>query len=79
MKATIVAAAAAVLAGGVSAGSHNHHRAHQDLFQRRGNDSGICTPGCTTIYTTITGPAGRMCNPSRAEVPGAMPDDEKHA
>lgn len=61
MKATIVAAAAAVLTGGVSAG-HNHRHAH-DLFKavKRGyNESEVCVPGCTTIYTTVTGEPTRM-------------------
>lgn len=60
-----MAAAAAVLAGGVSAGNggHLHHRHAHDLFKaekRDHNDTAVCVPGCTTIYSTITGPAGRM-------------------
>lgn len=57
MKAAIVAAAAAVLAGGVSANhGHNHHRRHKALFEKKGLASDeVCTPGCTTIYSTITG------------------------
>jgi hypothetical protein len=56
MKATVVAAAAALLAGGVSAGrsSHGHRHAHA-MFEKKGVDSDVCTPGCTTIYSTITG------------------------
>ena len=60
MKGTIVAAAA-ILAGGASAHRLNHRHLHQPLFEKRvHNDTEICVPGCTTIWTTITGPAGRM-------------------
>lgn len=65
MKAAVVAAAAAVLAGGVSAGHVNHRHAH-DLFkaEKRGNNgSDICVPGCTTYYTTITGTAALYTPP----------------
>jgi hypothetical protein len=59
MKAAFVAAAAAaVLSGGVSAG-HAHARHAHDLFKVKRNDTAVCTPGCTTVYTTITGSAGR--------------------
>ncbi|KAK4250834.1 glycoside hydrolase [Corynascus novoguineensis] len=55
MKAAVMAAAAAVLAGGVSANRvHGHRHAHA-LFQKRDAANDVCTPGCTTIYTTITG------------------------
>ncbi len=55
MKAAVVAAAAAMLAGGVSAGrSHGHRQAHA-MFEKRGLEADVCTPGCTTIYSTITG------------------------
>lgn len=57
MKAAVVAAAAAMFAGGVSAGrSHGHRHAHA-LFEKKGleNTGDVCTPGCTTIYSTITG------------------------
>jgi len=55
MKAAVMAAAAAVLAGGVSArGSHGHRHAHA-LFAKRDVADEVCTPGCTTIYSTITG------------------------
>ncbi|KAK3362766.1 glycoside hydrolase [Lasiosphaeria hispida] len=61
MKAA-VAAAAAVLAGGVSASNHRH--AHQALFEKRGhNASEVCVPGCTTIWKTITGEAGLWTPP----------------
>ncbi|KAJ9161364.1 Glycoside hydrolase [Coniochaeta hoffmannii] len=65
MKASFVAAAAALLAGGASAG-HVHHRHAHDLFkaEKRGNDSAVCVPGCTTIYSTITGPAGLYTPPA---------------
>nr|ATP16180.1 exo-beta-1,3-glucanase [Chaetomium globosum] len=56
MKATVVAAAAAILAGGASAGrAHGHRHAHA-LFEKRGEAADeVCTPGCSTIYSTITG------------------------
>ncbi|KAL2158543.1 hypothetical protein VTH06DRAFT_4310 [Thermothelomyces fergusii] len=53
MKAAVVAAAAAVLNGASAARLHGHRHAHA-LFQKRG-DAEVCTPGCTTIYSTITG------------------------
>lgn len=64
MKASFVAAAAAVLAGGATA-SHVQHRQAHELFKagKRANDTAVCVPGCTTIYSTITGSAGRTCNP----------------
>ncbi|KAK3994980.1 family 17 putative glycoside hydrolase [Cladorrhinum sp. PSN332] len=58
MKATVLAAAAAVLAGGASA--HNHRHAHRGLFEKRGglkNETDVCVPTCTTIYSTIYGEA----------------------
>ncbi|KAK3695278.1 glycoside hydrolase [Podospora appendiculata] len=65
MKAASVAAAAAVLAGGVTAHRANHRQAHQGLFEKRGhNESEICVPGCTTIWTTITGSAGLYFPPT---------------
>lgn len=57
MKAAFVAAAAAVLTEGVSAGHGQHRHAH-DLFKaaKRGYPTGdVCVPGCTTIYSTIIG------------------------
>ncbi|KAK3301138.1 exo-beta-1,3-glucanase [Chaetomium fimeti] len=56
MKATVVAAAAAILAGGASASrAHGHRHAHA-LFEKRGEAADeVCTPGCSTIYSTITG------------------------
>ncbi|KND90292.1 putative beta-glucosidase btgE [Tolypocladium ophioglossoides CBS 100239] len=54
MKGGFAAAALAALAGGVSAAHHRH--GHDNLFAKRGNETGeICVPGCTTIWTTITG------------------------
>jgi exo-beta-1,3-glucanase (GH17 family) len=58
MKSTVVAVAAAVLAGGVNAGRvHAHRNAHQALFERKPqfNESEVCVPSCTTIYSTIVG------------------------
>lgn len=54
MKAGYLAAAAAALLEGVNA--HRVHRHAHELFHaKRGNDSEVCVPECTTIYTTITG------------------------
>ncbi|KAK3950683.1 glycoside hydrolase [Pseudoneurospora amorphoporcata] len=64
MKGTIVAAAA-ILAGGASANRLHHRHLHQPLFEKRvHNESEICVPGCTTIWTTITGPAGLYTPPA---------------
>lgn len=59
-----MAAAAALLTGGASAGRVHQRHAH-DLFkaEKRGNDTGVCVPGCSTVYSTITGPAGRTLDP----------------
>jgi hypothetical protein len=65
MKATVLAAAAAMVAGQVSAASHGHRHAHRALFEKKGLDSddGVCVPTCTTIYSTITGEPTRMLWP----------------
>ncbi|PNY23937.1 beta-glucosidase btgE [Tolypocladium capitatum] len=55
MKGGIAAAAVAALAGGVSAAHHRH--GHDHLFAKRGSETGVCVPTCTTIWTTITGAA----------------------
>lgn len=60
MKGTLVAAAFAALAGGVSAGG-NHRHAHDIWHEKRDMDMGeTCVPGCTTVYYTVTGSPGRM-------------------
>lgn len=80
MKAAVVAAAAAVFAGGVSASrAHGHRHAHQALFQKRGlgNDSEICVPTCSTIYSTIYGEATLVPpppKPTTVEAPPTTPD-----
>ncbi|KAL2154175.1 hypothetical protein VTH82DRAFT_2851 [Thermothelomyces myriococcoides] len=53
-KAAVMAAAAAVLANGATARVHGHRHAHA-LFQKRSDAGDVCTPSCTTIYSTITG------------------------
>ncbi|KAK4128218.1 glycoside hydrolase family 17 protein [Parathielavia appendiculata] len=77
MKAAVLAAAAAMVAGGVSAGrSHGHRHAHA-LFEKKGlnGTDEVCKPGCTTIYSTITGemtivpPAPKTTSTSVAPVP----------
>lgn len=57
MKATVMAAAAAALVGTASAANHRHD--HRALFARGASEGETCVPGCTTIWTTITGAAGR--------------------
>ncbi|GAB1311125.1 putative beta-glucosidase btgE [Madurella fahalii] len=73
MKAGVVAAAAAVFAGGVSASrAHGHRHAHQALFEKRGHGGDVCVPSCTTIYSTITGEATIVPpapKPTSAETP----------
>lgn len=45
--------AAAALVGAASAGHHGH--AHDLFHLAKRNESAVCVPTCTTIYTTITG------------------------
>lgn len=56
MKRTVLAAAA--LTGGATARFSNHRHLH-DLL-KRGYEGEVCTPGCTTIYSTIYGEPTRM-------------------
>lgn len=44
---------AAALLGAANAGHHGH--AHDIFHLARRNESAICVPTCTTVYTTITG------------------------
>ncbi|KAK2592317.1 hypothetical protein QQS21_009975 [Conoideocrella luteorostrata] len=54
MKGGFAAVALAALASGVTAAHHRH--AHEALFKKSLNQTNeICTPGCTTIWKTITG------------------------
>ncbi|KAJ4295844.1 hypothetical protein N0V88_004546 [Collariella sp. IMI 366227] len=58
MKAGVLAAAAALFAGGASAArSHNHRNHHlSNLFEKKGlAGDDVCEPKCTTVYSTITG------------------------
>ncbi|KAI2629771.1 glycoside hydrolase family 17 protein [Hypoxylon sp. NC1633] len=57
MKATFAVAAAAALAGGVSAGSVHHRHAHEAFhaLEKKSYDNATC--GCTTIYSTYYGEA----------------------
>lgn len=71
MKGQLLAAAVAASAGGVSAGAHQH--AHDLFHLRRGEAAAsVCTPGCTTIYTYVTGEPTRMlrCCPAGREREG---------
>jgi hypothetical protein len=79
MKVSVVAAAAAMLASGVSAARHHGHRHAHALFEKRGTnvtddvsddiddiiDDEVC--GCTTIYSTITGEMTRMWPATQTE------------
>ncbi|KAK3362098.1 glycoside hydrolase [Lasiosphaeria ovina] len=75
MKVTLVTAAAAVLTGGASASHlHDHRQVHQGLFQKKAvNDTESCVPACTTIYSTLTGPAGLYFPPSTSTPPPPPP------
>ncbi|KAK3310378.1 exo-beta-1,3-glucanase [Chaetomium strumarium] len=53
MKATVLATAAAMV-GVSAAASHGHRHLHRGLFEKKDTEA-VCTPGCTTIYSTITG------------------------
>ncbi|KAH7326506.1 glycoside hydrolase superfamily [Stachybotrys elegans] len=73
MKGT-VAVAVAALAGGAAA--HVGHRHGHELFARKRGQllEEVCVPGCTTIYTTITGeptlvPHKPTPTPSSSSVP----------
>ncbi|KAK4242349.1 hypothetical protein C8A03DRAFT_29443 [Achaetomium macrosporum] len=53
MKAAVLATAAAMV-GVSTAASHGHRHLHRALFEKKDTEA-VCTPGCTTIYSTITG------------------------
>lgn len=54
MKASIVAAAA-VLAGGVSANRvHHRHAVAHELFEKRGHGDEVCTTILNTIYGSMS-------------------------
>ncbi|KAM7185012.1 glycoside hydrolase [Rhypophila sp. PSN 637] len=55
MKGAAVAAAATLLAGGVSAHRGHGHAAAHKLFERKAYNESTCVPGCTTVYSTIKG------------------------
>ncbi|EGR47655.1 glycoside hydrolase family 17, partial [Trichoderma reesei QM6a] len=54
MKGTFAAAAVAALTGAASA-SHAHRHAHELFAAKRFQTGEVCVPGCTTIWSTITG------------------------
>ncbi|GFP56296.1 hypothetical protein ACSS6W_006540 [Trichoderma asperelloides] len=54
MKGTIAAAAVAALAGTANA-SHGHRHAHELFAAKRHQTGDVCVPGCTTIWSTVTG------------------------
>lgn len=59
MKGGLVAAALASLASGAAAAHHRH--AHDALFKKSNNGTAeICTPECTTVWSTFLGPPTRM-------------------
>lgn len=59
MKGTFAAAAVAALTGAASA-SHAHRHAHELFAAKRFQTGEVCVPGCTTIWSTITGEPTRM-------------------
>ncbi|KAK4143257.1 exo-beta-1,3-glucanase [Dichotomopilus funicola] len=83
MKATVLAAAAAVLAGGASAASRHGHRHAHALFEKKSADTGKeCVESCTTIYSTVTGeptllPPASTAPPSTTG-PATVPTPEPH-
>ncbi|KAL6798959.1 glycoside hydrolase [Trichoderma sp. SZMC 28013] len=54
MKGAFAAAAVAALTGAASA-SHGHRHAHELFAAKRAATGEVCVPGCTTIWSTITG------------------------
>ncbi|EHK45534.1 glycoside hydrolase family 17 protein [Trichoderma atroviride IMI 206040] len=54
MKGTIAAAAVAAFAGAANA-SHGHRHAHELFAAKRAQTGDVCVPGCTTIWSTVTG------------------------
>ncbi|KAH0498343.1 hypothetical protein TgHK011_005599 [Trichoderma gracile] len=54
MKGTFAAAAVAALTGAASA-SHAHRHAHELFAAKRFQTGEVCVPGCTTVWSTITG------------------------
>ncbi|KAL6906869.1 glycoside hydrolase family 17 protein [Trichoderma evansii] len=54
MKGTIAAAAVAAFAGAANA-SHGHRHAHELFAAKRAQTGEVCVPGCTTIWSTVTG------------------------
>ncbi len=59
MKGAFAAAVVAAAVGGAHA-NYRHHQAHA-LFHAKRDEAQICTPGCTTIYTTMTGAPTCTC------------------
>ena len=67
MKGTFAAAAVAALTGAASA-SHAHRHAHELFAAKRFQTGEVCVPGCTTIWSTITGePTCMLMIPRRGE------------
>lgn len=59
MKGGLAAAALAAMASGVAAAHHRH--AHEALFKKSLNGTNeVCTPLCTTVWTTFYGEPTRM-------------------
>lgn len=54
MKGAFAAAAVAALTGAASA-SHGHRHAHELFAAKRAATGEVCVPGCSTVYSTITG------------------------
>lgn len=60
MKGGFAAAAIAAMASGANAVAHRHAHAHQLFAKHATNQTEVCVPGCTTIWTTIIGEPTRM-------------------
>ncbi|KAH6604674.1 glycoside hydrolase family 17 [Trichoderma cornu-damae] len=70
MKGAFAAAAVAALTGAASA-SRGHRHAHELFAVKRQQTGDVCVPGCTTIWSTITGEPTLV--PHTAPVASASP------
>ncbi|KAL7802384.1 family 17 glycoside hydrolase [Trichoderma aethiopicum] len=70
MKGTFAAAAVAALTGAASA-SHAHRHAHELFAAKRFQTGEVCVPGCTTVWSTITGEPTLI--PAKVPVTSAAP------
>ncbi|KAL7942224.1 glycoside hydrolase [Trichoderma barbatum] len=87
MKGAFAAAAVAALTGAASA-SHGHRHAHELFAAKRAQTGEVCVPGCSTVYSTITGeptlvpikvPATSAAPPTTAAAPPPTTSAESQA